>query len=340
MNLLMITPVVDPEDDLLGFVYGWVEELSKRVDRLNVMTWKKGKATLPSNVEIYVIEGTNKLSRVINFEKTLFSLLRKESIDVIFTHMYPEFALLSVPLAKLRGKSLIMFYAHGKVGIPLRIAHIFADKILTSSPEGCRIKSSKVIVLSQGVDVERFKPGKKGDYLLTVSRVSRVKRHEVVINALKELCDVRLVIVGPVTDEKYSSELKALVSELGLNERVEFAGAVPHSQIDDYLSNCLLFISASETGSLDKTTLEAMACKKPVLVCNEAFREVLKGYNKHCLFMKGDSDDLAKKINSLLKDESLMKRIGPELRKRVIEKHSKRILIEKMINVFKKYVRT
>ncbi len=50
MRLLLITPKVDPNDDLFGHVHTWVCALARRVDRLDVIALWAGRPPLPPNV--------------------------------------------------------------------------------------------------------------------------------------------------------------------------------------------------------------------------------------------------------------------------------------------------
>jgi glycosyltransferase involved in cell wall biosynthesis len=62
-------------------------------------------------------------------------------------------------------------------------------------------------------------------------------------------------------------------------------------------------INASLTGSLDKVVLEAMACSRPVLSCNDSFPRVVASLGKpaeQLCFAPAVSRDLAAKLRALL----------------------------------------
>jgi len=58
--------------------------------------------------------------------------------------MYPEYAILAFPYAKIKRIKLIMWYAHYQINWRLILASKLVDKVLTTSYETCRIRSNKV----------------------------------------------------------------------------------------------------------------------------------------------------------------------------------------------------
>ena len=112
--------------------------------------------------------------------------------------------------------------------------------------------------------------------LLTVGRLSPIKHVDVLINAVGILKERRvpaeLTIVGGAAGkegEAYESALRARVRELDLTESVHFSGPVPHDQLSSYFAKANLFLHASETGSLDKASLEPLASGVPIVTVDD-----------------------------------------------------------------------
>jgi 1,2-diacylglycerol 3-alpha-glucosyltransferase len=99
--------------------------------------------------------------------------------------------------------------------------------------------------------------------LVTIGRLAKEKSFDVVIRAFARVQDeaTRLVIIGGGDEKK---NLEALASELGLQDRVEFAGLVPFDEVPIYLAASDLFVFASVTETQGLVTLEAMASGLPV----------------------------------------------------------------------------
>lgn len=97
--------------------------------------------------------------------------------------------------------------------------------------------------------------------ILTVGRLVPQKDHACLLKAIVGL-DVELTIIGSGPLEP---SLKALVSQLGLNERVRFIPAVPHSEIQRYYAEADLFAIATRYEGFCIPVLEAMASGLPVV---------------------------------------------------------------------------
>lgn len=74
--------------------------------------------------------------------------------------------------------------------------------------------------------------------------------------------NIRLLLVG---DGPHRAALEAQVRELGLSDRVRFAGMVPREQVPDYYRAGDLFVSASSSETQGLTYLEALSCGLPAL---------------------------------------------------------------------------
>jgi glycosyltransferase involved in cell wall biosynthesis len=101
---------------------------------------------------------------------------------------------------------------------------------------------------------------------LSVGRLAKEKNQRFLLSAfasiVRNLPDARLVLVGEGDDR---ARLERLARTLGIRERVQFVGAVPHEAVGTYYlaADLFLFPSTSETQGL--VALEAMAAGLPVV---------------------------------------------------------------------------
>jgi len=104
--------------------------------------------------------------------------------------------------------------------------------------------------------VQRFSPGAPGDYYLTVSRLTRYKRIDLAVDALRML-DRELIVVGegPMRDELESR---------ARGSRVRFLGAVSDEQLRTLYAGCRALIFPQEE-DYGLTPLEAQASGRPVI---------------------------------------------------------------------------
>jgi len=348
----MITQKVDLDDDILGFTHTWVNKLAERVERLYVLALAVGRHSLRDNVELFSMgkeRGNSRLARLVNFNRVVSGLVLGKKVDVIFIHMCPRYAILAAPYAKLMRVPMVMWYAHGSVNPELRIAHNLVDRVVTSTREGFRLKSDKVSIVGQGIDTDKFKPldvHKEGNtkVILSVGRISPIKDYETLVKAADILVnekgreDLEFVVVGDVGTEaqrKYLGEIKEMVKERQLERHFRFVGPVPHSEVVRYYQACDVFVNLSHTGSLDKAVLEAMACGRVPLTCNEAFKDIFGDYADRLMFEKGNAGDLAVRVLDVVEmnagSQLALKRV---LRDIVVREHSVDGLINKWIAVF------
>ncbi len=339
MNVLMITPRVDKEDKAFGFVYYWILKLSEKVDKLIVLTIEKKDITLPNNVKVYSINTHNRFLEVSRFYKLSNEILKNENIDFIFPHMYTEFSLLIWPLAKIYRKPIVTWYAHSVVNLRIKLVNMLVNKIVTSTKEGCKIKTNKLVVIGQGVNTDYFKPlnkKKKEKILLTLGRIGKVKNLDDLIKAIKAIKNAKLLIVGDPVSEKdaiYLDELKKLVKDLELNN-VEFHKGIPFSETLNYYNNAVIFLHGCNSG-LDKASLEAMSCALPIITCSNSHKEILKEH-QNCLFTEHHIDELAIKTKAILDmNDKARTKLGLELRQIVINNHSLDNLMNNLVSVFK-----
>jgi glycosyltransferase involved in cell wall biosynthesis len=342
----MVTPKVDVKDAIFGFIPTWINKIAKKVEYIYVITIGYNESTpLRKNVEVYSLgDRLSTLSKLMRFNRIAIRLVR--NVDVIFCHMMPIFTIISAPYAKIFRTPLVTWYAHGHVGMEMKIVHSLADRIVTSSEMGFRIKSKKVVVTGQGIDTTKFKPKQVSvpkKIVFSAGRISPVKDYETLIKAVdiivndRKINNIEVIIAGGLpagTRDHYLGELKGMVGRLGLENKVKFVGRIPHSEIEEYYQRCRVFVSASRTGSLDKVVLEAMACEKPALTCNNAFLEVFdEDLKEKCYFREKDFTELADKIETLIYvDDAALKK---KLRTIVERNHSVDSLVDKIIDVFK-----
>lgn len=347
MKLLMITRKVDKDDAQVGFAFNWINKLSQKVEQLKVVCLEKGNAEgLPDNVEVFSLgkeKGKNRLREFINFQRGALKFIKE--VDGVFCHQNPEYTILIAPYAKLFRKKIVCFYGHKAVNWRVRLMHFFASKVVTSSEKGFQIDSPKRKIISQGIDINFFRPDpekKKSEKLriISVGRISPIKNYETLINAVGILKDKKISlmvkIAGPVLLEKqkeYFNKLKELVKEKQLENEVKFLGGTIQVETLRHYQNSDISVNLCPAGAPDKVGFEAMACELPLLACNQSYAKNLGSYTDQLLFKEKDSEDLAKKILNLSQSNQL-EEMGKFLRKQVVKHHNLDNLLEGIIKCF------
>jgi glycosyltransferase involved in cell wall biosynthesis len=99
--------------------------------------------------------------------------------------------------------------------------------------------------------------------------IERRKGLEMVLRAFAEFqnhsrdLSARLIVLGKGPD---LPRLRKLANSLGIGDRVEFPGSVPHDQVNDYFRKAVAFVFASVRDASGGVNLEAMASGLP-LIC-------------------------------------------------------------------------
>ncbi|RZB30148.1 MAG: phosphatidyl-myo-inositol dimannoside synthase [Desulfobacteraceae bacterium Eth-SRB1] len=190
------------------------------------------------------------------------------------------------------------------------------------------MEKSRIHVITNGVDSQRFKPaaahqiGDKQKRLLTVARLDLHKGHDRVLEALailkKQGLKPNYVIVGQGEEEK---RLRTMVQSFGLERQVIFAGFIPGSQLPAMYAACDIFIMTSREipGRLDLiegfgiSFLEASASGLPVIAgCSGGVPDAVRDGETGLLVNPDDPRVIAYAIQRLLIDTDLAKRLGNE----------------------------
>jgi len=315
MKLLIITQKVDINDDNLGYFHSWLEKLAEKADIFVIGNYV-GKYDLPENVKVFSLGKERRVDRLVKIFKYQWFLLKLlPRVNGVFFHMCPEYVLGAHLLPKIFRKKTLLWYTHKSVNWKLKLAEKLTDKIFTASKESFRLPSRKVEITGHGIDVNKFKSQKskvKSDKftIITVGRIAEVKNLHLLIETAGILKNKNFnfeirVAGAPIleSDKIYFEKLKNLIKEKKLDDIVEFVGPIPNKYIAEFYQSGDLFINLSDTGSLDKAVLEAMACGLKILTSNEAFKDILPEEN----FTKNEPKVVAEKIENLAKSPNLTK---------------------------------
>lgn len=118
-------------------------------------------------------------------------------------------------------------------------------------------------IIPPAVDTSKFKP--KSNYemdgvvrIVSIGRLTWKKGYEYALSALSKLSiPFKFTLIGAGEDEE---RLKYAVYQLGIYDKVEFAGKQSHEAISDYLRNADIYLQPSVQEGFCNSVLEAQAC--------------------------------------------------------------------------------
>jgi len=198
--------------------------------------------------------------------------------------------------------------------------------------------ASRISVIRNGIDVSRFQADGESSgarvalgfpptarVVAVFARLNRLKGIEYFLEAAAILRDrhddARFLIVGDSISEAYRAELEQRARDLGLAERIVFAGF--RSDIPELLREVSVSVLPSLAEGLSNVVLEAMAAGVAVVATAVGGTpEMIDDGVQGLLVPPRDAPALARAIGSLLADPARRQSMGEAGRKRAKERFS------------------
>jgi phosphatidylinositol alpha-1,6-mannosyltransferase len=187
-----------------------------------------------------------------------------------------------------------------------------------------------IAALALGTDPDVFSPSRDtgrlrsswnagaGPIILTVARLVPHKGQDIVIRALAKLSpefpDLRYVLVGEGHDEE---RLRRLAAELGVQEKVIFAGAIPDGDLPEAYATANLYAGPSRVDNeinvegFGISFLEAAASGLPVVAGDSGgVRSAVRDGETGIVLPPDDVDAWSTTLAALLRDPSRQELLG------------------------------
>ncbi|MFH0846024.1 MAG: glycosyltransferase [Patescibacteria group bacterium] len=358
MKLLIVTQKVDKNDDVLGFMHGWISEFAKHCEKVTVIALGVGEYDLPRNVKVLSLGKNNLLLRgvkrsgttwqssnksrkkyIFNFYKYIWQ--ERKNYDNVFVHMNPEYVVLGSILWRFWGKRVGLWYTHKAVNLKLRIAEKMANLVFSASSESFGLKSKKLHITGHGINLEQLKIKKDKIQneifkMILVGRIAPIKNQDILIKSAVILKNkyldfkFKIDLIGGAdsyVQREYKVLLESLVKTNNLENEISFVSPVANKEINAIYEKANLSLNLCPTGGADKVVLESMACELPVIVFNKTFENILP---EELILEKLEPELLAEKIYEI----SQKKNLNFGLRERVEKSHNLKKLIIKILNLY------
>lgn len=225
---------------------------------------------------------------------------------------------------------------------------------------GVGVTSEKITTIHHGVDIKRFRPGRKKDYsgklahlkdkrvIFHPARLGLAKGCDISVKAMRLVVDkfpeAVLVLAGSkniidweFTQQKDIAFIVNLINHLGLKENVFIDMFTLDEMIRLYTiaEICLYPSTVGEPFGL--TMLESLASARPMIVTNSGgMPEIIQdGINGYIVPVR-DYESLASRIILLMDNEPLRLRIGSTGRKLAELRFTKEVMTENNLMIYKK----
>jgi len=276
-----------------------------------------------------------------NYPKNLTNLaafVRTHGIEIVHAHAARDYHLAALAV-RLAPRSRLVLTRHAifpmrRINRPLLRSAARVIAVSQAVAESVRrsgvFESSKVTVVHNGIDTDRFDQAKARDATVligTVGHLAPIKGFDTFLRAAKLVSprrpDVRFVIIGedksPQMEHRRS--LEDLITELGLSEIVNMPGW--QDDMPAVLSSLKLFVSAARSEPFGLAIVEAMAAGLPIVATSsEGALEIIEDGITGKLVPTGDAESLAQAINALLDDPLECSRLGRNAQLAARERYS------------------
>lgn len=285
----------------------------------------------------------------------LRKLVREENIDVIHAHS--------------RVSQVAAFFASRMTGVPYittchgffkkRLRKVFdtwgervvaiSDAVKEHLINDLGVSEDRIELIYSGVDIDRFAKNysrddvatmkkafglKTGPVVGTIGRLSSIKGHKFLIEAMKGVLsarpDAQCLVVGD-GDEKRS--LEELAVSLGIRDSIRFISSVVNTE--EFLPVMDVFVFPSVKEGLGIALLEALASGRACVASRiGGIEDIIKHNFSGILVDVGDSESIANSVKMLLDDESLRVRMAERGRSLVRDKFSLDSMAGRMIKLY------
>jgi glycosyltransferase involved in cell wall biosynthesis len=224
----------------------------------------------------------NRILRIFEFELAIFKIkkiIKTQQPDMVIAERTTSYGF----LAALSGVKPVAIAQQGKtdlwpeksISLPLkRLIQNYAFKkadlihawgpVMTISMLEANVDMNKVLVLPKGIDLTKFGNQNNANPEKICAIVTRSLlpeyRHDIILKSFAILnqkgIDFVLTIIG---DGSQLSKLKDLAKDLGIEDKVNFTGRIPNTELPKLLQQSNIYISMPITEGVSASLFEAMA---------------------------------------------------------------------------------
>jgi len=217
---------------------------------------------------------------------------------------------------------------------------------MVESARGYGLCPEKAFVNYPSIDHHFFAPSNEQTrredrfVIVSVGRLHWKKGYNYALSAIRLLVNrslrIRYIIVG---DGGWRSQIFFDIWDIGLSGSVELTGAQNRESVRNYLASSDVFLLPSVEEGLSNSALEAMAMELPVVVTDvggmrEAVRDGIEGF----VVPPRDYKAMADRLEQLMLDPELRRRMGQNGRKRVVEHFGIEQQLDKFIECYEELV--
>jgi len=220
------------------------------------------------------------------------------------------------------------------------------------------IDDQKIVVLPNGVAVEKFQPDFEAgrqvreslgmeDNPLVLFVGNFYEWHDVgtLLESFPRILDVypqtRLILVG---DGTLRESMEQLSIDLGVSHAVHFTGLIPHVKVPEYMASADVAVvpypKMNHSNWLSPLKLfEYMASAKAIVASEVGqVKDIIQHEANGLLVTAGDVQGMSKSVIRLIEDKDLRVRLGQQARNDAVQKHSWSQYISRLEDIFSEVI--
>ncbi|MFQ6003615.1 MAG: glycosyltransferase family 4 protein, partial [Candidatus Zixiibacteriota bacterium] len=226
------------------------------------------------------------------------------------------------------------------------VSTFLKKKLLSTLP----LPSSKIIVSSMPVDLDRFslseKKGvievssegklKKRKSILCVARYTKQKRLDTLINAVallrEEGLDLETILIGEGDEEKH---LKRMIVDRALSDRVILLPLMSQEKLSHYYRESDIVVLPSVDEGFGLVLVEAQLCQTPVIGADSGgIPDIIESEVTGLLFPPGNAQSLAYNIKRILTEKGLAKKLASTACQTALTRFSPETVARRFVNIY------
>lgn len=346
-----------------------VKQLLKRNIYVELLCTKESRIHIEANNHGLIVHPLkiSALSNPTNILR-LATLIRKNKYDTVHTQASFDLWLLVPSLKLLRNKIPLLLtkqvgsfiikkdFLHRWLYNRLTFAIAISTLIKNNLIETCPLTEDKIVLLHNGIDINRFDPEKvnstkvRKEFGITekeiligmMARFSPGKGHEEFLYAAKALnekySNLKYLVVGEASrgEDEYAAKIKKLADEYKLNNLI-FSGF--RSDTPEILAAMNIFIFPSHAEAFGIALAEALAMGKPSVCSNaDGVLDIAVDGETSLLFENKVVDDLIIKTATLIEAPDLRKHFSIAARKRAVALFDLEKLTNQVVEIYQKAI--
>ncbi|MEK6936796.1 MAG: glycosyltransferase family 4 protein [Nanoarchaeota archaeon] len=194
----------------------------------------------------------------------------------------------------------------------------------------------KTFMIHKGIDFPKFKKVKKEIDILFIGSRFEIKGAKEVLYAVnllkKKYPKIKCLMIGRYS--KFDYDYEKFINENNLKDKITILGNTPHDELIKYLLKSKIYVIPTHLESLAQTTIEAMACKVPVISSNVGGQPEAVTQDIGFIVEPTDYEAIAKYVDFLLQNPKKAKEMGEKSFKKAKEEFSEELMVKKYIEVY------